>query len=67
MMDIAIEGIEKLRAYWTAIGAPERLADYGIDDSKIDVMAKKAAINGPLGRFAQLSEEEVRSILEASL
>ena len=65
--DIANEGIEKLRAYWTAIGAPERLADYGIDDSKIDVMAKKAAINGPLGRFAQLSEEEVKSILEASL
>jgi alcohol dehydrogenase YqhD (iron-dependent ADH family) len=65
--DIANEGIDKLRAYWTSIGAPERLADYGIDDSKIDIMAKKAAINGPLGRFAQLSEGEVKSILEASL
>ncbi|WP_252503905.1 iron-containing alcohol dehydrogenase [Sporosarcina sp. Marseille-Q4943] len=65
--DVANEGIDKLRAYWTAIGAPERLADYGIDDSKIDIMAKKAAINGPLGRFAQLSEEEVKTILEASL
>ena len=64
---VANEGIDKLRAYWTAIGAPERLADYGIDDSKIDLMAKKAAVNGPLGGFAQLSEEEVKSILEASL
>lgn len=64
---VANEGIDKLRAYWTAIGAPEKLADYGIDDSKIDLMAKKAAVNGPLGGFAQLSEEEVKSILEASL
>ncbi|MDW0117621.1 iron-containing alcohol dehydrogenase [Sporosarcina thermotolerans] len=65
--EIAIEGIDKLRAYWTSIGAPERLADYGIDGTKIDIMAKKAAVNGPLGRYAQLSEEEVKTLLEASL
>lgn len=64
---VANEGIDRLRSYWTAIGAPERLSYYGIDDSKIDIMAKKAAANGPLGRYAQLSEEEVKSILEASL
>ncbi|MDN4609097.1 iron-containing alcohol dehydrogenase [Sporosarcina highlanderae] len=65
--EIAIEGIDNLRSYWTAIGAPERLSDYGIDGSKIDIMAKKAAVNGPLGKFAQLSEEEVKTLLEASL
>lgn len=65
--EIAIEGIDNLRKYWTSIGAPEKLADYGIDGSKIDIMAKKAAVNGPLGRYAQLSEAEVKTLLETSL
>ncbi|WP_339254626.1 iron-containing alcohol dehydrogenase [Sporosarcina sp. FSL W8-0480] len=65
--EIAIEGIDNLRAYWTSIGAPEKLSDYGIDGTKIDIMANKAAVNGPLGRYAQLSEEEVKTLLETSL
>ena len=32
---IAEEGIHALRALWTSIGAPSRLADYEIDDSQL--------------------------------
>lgn len=65
--ETAMEGIEQLRKYWSSIGAPERLKDYHIDESKIDIMADKASVNGPVGRFAQLTKEDVKSILVASL
>lgn len=29
------EGIDRLRKFWTALGAPTRLADYDIDDSQL--------------------------------
>ncbi|PIC63054.1 NADH-dependent alcohol dehydrogenase [Sporosarcina sp. P13] len=65
--EIAMEGIGRLSAYWKTIGAPVSLADYDIDDSKLELIAKKAAINGPLGGYAQLSQEEVLTLLKASL
>ncbi len=39
--EVALEGIENLRSFWTALGAPETLADYDIDDSKIELMARE--------------------------
>ncbi|HLG27698.1 MAG TPA: NADH-dependent alcohol dehydrogenase, partial [Paenisporosarcina sp.] len=65
--EIANEGIDNLRAYWTSLGAPETLADYDIDDSNIDVMVGKAMVYGPFGNFVSLESEDVRSILKASL
>ena len=65
--ETAMEGIDRLRAFWKEIGAPVTLADYDIDDSKLDLIAEKAAVNGPLGGFAQLSEEEVLTLLKTSL
>ncbi|MBN8204256.1 iron-containing alcohol dehydrogenase [Bacillus sp. NTK034] len=65
--DIALEGIEKLRAFWNSIGAPSRLADYDIDDSKIELMADKATVNGEFGNFAKLNHDDVVSIYRASL
>ena len=65
--EIAFEGIERLRAFWTSIGAPKTLADYDIDDSKLDLMAEKATVNGPLGNFSNLNKDDVLSILKASL
>ena len=40
--EAGLEGIEKLREFWNSIGAPSRLADYDIDDSKLDLMVDKA-------------------------
>ncbi|MEG0438767.1 iron-containing alcohol dehydrogenase [Solibacillus cecembensis] len=64
---IAIEGIEALSAFWTSIGAPNKLADYEIDSTYFDEMVQHCMINGPFGNFNKLQPEDVRKILEMSL
>lgn len=64
---VAEEGIAALRAFWNSIGAPSRLADYGIDDSKLELMADKAMRFGPFGNFAKLQKEDVLAIYRRSL
>lgn len=61
--EIAVEGITKLEGFWSSIGAPRKLKDFDIDDSKIDLMAEKASARGPLGNFAKLGKEDVVQIL----
>lgn len=65
--EAGLEGIEKLREFWSSIGAPSRLADYDIDDSKIEVMADKAMVNGEFGNFTKLTHEDVVEIYRKSL
>ncbi|SEG66184.1 iron-containing alcohol dehydrogenase [Paenibacillus sp. UNC499MF] len=65
--DVALEGIEALRRFWNSIGAPNRLADYDIDDSKLDVMVDRAMVYGPFGYFKRLDREDVTAIYRASL
>ncbi len=65
--EVALEGIEKLREFWTSIGAPERLADYDIDDSKLDTMIDRAMKRGPFGNFRKLEHDDVEAILKMSL
>ncbi|MDQ0247221.1 alcohol dehydrogenase YqhD (iron-dependent ADH family) [Bacillus fengqiuensis] len=64
---IALEGIEKLREFWSGIGAPSRLADYEIGDENLELMADKAMAYGEFGRFKVLNKEDVLAILKASL
>ncbi|WAA11185.1 iron-containing alcohol dehydrogenase [Fervidibacillus albus] len=65
--EIGLEGIEKLREFWTSIGAPSRLAHYNIDDTKLDVIVDRAMKKGEFGRFKKLQAEDVQSIYEQSL
>jgi alcohol dehydrogenase len=65
--ETALDGISKLREFWSSIGAPSSLADYDIDDSKLDLMADKAMANGEFGNFNKLNKEDVLAILRASL
>lgn len=65
--EIALAGIEAVRAFFNEIGAPSRLADYNIGDDKLDVMAEKALPFGPIGNFKKLGKEDVREILKMSL
>ncbi|GEK33614.1 iron-containing alcohol dehydrogenase [Kurthia sibirica] len=65
--EIAQEGIRKLRAFWTSIGAPSRLADYEIDDSKMDLMVDRAMARGDFGVFAKLNAQDTKEIYTASL
>lgn len=65
--EAGLEGIEALRAFWISIEAPSRLADYDIDDSRLEEMADKTLFNGPFGNFTKLEREDVMDILRASL
>ncbi|KYD13577.1 hypothetical protein B4168_3379 [Anoxybacillus flavithermus] len=65
--DVALEGIEKLREFWSSIGAPSRLADYGIGEESLELIADKAMANGEFGKFKKLNRDDVLAILRASL
>lgn len=65
--ETAMEGIEKLREFWDSIGAPARLADYDIDDSRLLEMVDKTLINGEFGNFKKLKHEDVLTIYQNSL
>ncbi|KPB04786.1 iron-containing alcohol dehydrogenase [Bacillus sp. CHD6a] len=65
--EIALEGIRRLREFWSSLGAPTRLADYDIDAKNIDKMAEHVMSRGAVGNFKSLSHEDVTSILKASL
>lgn len=49
--EVGLEGIDKLSAFWTSLGAPSRLADYDINDEKIDLIADRAMARGEFGQF----------------
>ncbi|MEI2317539.1 iron-containing alcohol dehydrogenase [Bacillus paramobilis] len=65
--EVALEGIEALRQFWTSIEAPVTLADYAIGENEIDVMADKAMAYGEFGNFKKLNKDDVLSIYKASL
>ncbi|MCM3619027.1 iron-containing alcohol dehydrogenase [Sutcliffiella horikoshii] len=65
--EVALEGIRRLREFWSSLGAPTRLADYEIDGKNIDKMAEHVMSRGAVGNFKSLSYDDVVSILKASL
>ncbi len=65
--EVALEGIEATRNYFTRIGAPATLTEVGIDDSHLERMANEAVQFGEIGSFKKLTKEDVLSILHASL
>ena len=65
--EVAYEGIDKLAAFWASLEAPIKLADYNIDDSKIDLMVEKAMVYGQYGNFNKLNAEDTKQILTACL
>lgn len=65
--EAGLAGIQKLHEYWNSIGAPARLADYNIDDSKLEIMADRAMVYGEFGNFTKLNREDVLTIYRESL
>jgi len=65
--DTALEGVRRLREFLRSIGAPGSLADYGIGDENIALMAEKAVQFGPIGRIRKLEKDDVEQILRACL
>lgn len=68
--EIVLEGIDKLSAFWTSLGAPSRLADYDIGEEKLELIAEIAAKEMEyvgFGNFRKLNKDDVLAILKASL
>jgi alcohol dehydrogenase len=65
--EAGLEGINNLREFWNSIGAPSTLAYYGIDDTKLDMMADKAMAKGEYGKFKTLNREDTLAIYRQSL
>ncbi|QQF61841.1 iron-containing alcohol dehydrogenase [Bacillus mojavensis] len=68
--EIVLEGIDKLSAFWTSLGAPSRLSDYDIGEEKLELIADIAAKemeHGGFGNFQKLNKDDVLAILRESL
>lgn len=65
--EIALEGIERTRSWFSDMGAPSSLAYYGIGEEHLELMAEKATRKGPLGAFKKLDKEDVLKIYRMSL
>ncbi|RLL42808.1 iron-containing alcohol dehydrogenase [Oceanobacillus piezotolerans] len=67
-MDVALEGIDRLREFWTSIGAPSKLSDYEINDTSIELMAEKTVtLRSEYGMFKKLNKQDSIEIFKASL
>lgn len=64
---VGLEGIEALSAFWTSIGAPNKLAHFNIDATYFEKMVDHCLVYGPFGNFNKLQAEDVREILNMSL
>lgn len=62
-----MEGISKLKSFFSEIGMPVSLSEVDIDASRFDEMANKAVEKGPMGSFKKLNKDDVLKILELAL
>jgi len=64
---IALEGIEKLREFWSSLGAPRTLQDYKIGSEQFELITDRAMKRGEFGQFKVLGKKDVEKILELSI
>ena len=64
---IANGAIEKTREYYNSLGIPSSLKEVGINEEKLEEMAKQATRNGNLGNFRVLEAQDVLNIFKAAL
>jgi alcohol dehydrogenase len=65
--EIALEGIDRTRAWFNSMGAPSRLADYGIGEENLEIMAARLSSRKVLGGYRHLGKEDVLNIYRMSL
>jgi butanol dehydrogenase len=63
---VAKQGIEKTRKFFKSLNIPVTLKEAGIDDSRLEEMAKKATRSGDIGDLKKLNSDDVLNILKAS-
>ncbi len=65
---LANQGIDYTEKFFSKIGLPSKLSEFGIDDTKFEVMAKKAVEIGSLKKaYVPLEENDVVNILKMCL
>jgi alcohol dehydrogenase YqhD (iron-dependent ADH family) len=64
---IALEGIERQKHFFKSLGLPVSLADMQIPGDRLEEMAAKAVMFGPIGQFKKLDKEDVHNILKLAL
>ena len=62
--EIALEGIGELEHFLKSIHMPIKLSEIDISADDFELMAKKCANGGTVGRFKKLNEQDVINILE---
>jgi alcohol dehydrogenase YqhD (iron-dependent ADH family) len=63
----ALEGIKRMKAFFSSIGMPVTLAELKIPANRLEEMAEKATSRGPLGNLEKLYKEDVLAILKLAL
>lgn len=63
----ALEAIEKTADFFSSLGIPNSLSQLGIDSSRFEEMAESALKYNKIGRFKELSKEDVVKIYTESL
>ncbi|MCY0888633.1 MAG: iron-containing alcohol dehydrogenase [Alicyclobacillaceae bacterium] len=66
-LSLARAGIAALRDFYASIGAPQRLAEYGIGSDQLDLMAEQSVRFGAIGNYRKLEKTDVLAILTAAL
>lgn len=66
-MQAAKQAILRTAEFFSSMGAPLSLAQVGIDASRLEEMARKAVVFGPIGSFKALEKEDVENILKNCL
>jgi hypothetical protein len=63
----ALEAIEKTADFFSSLGIPNSLSQLGIDSSRFEEMAESALKYNKIGRFKELSKEDIVKIYTESL
>ncbi|NLJ72391.1 MAG: iron-containing alcohol dehydrogenase, partial [Syntrophomonadaceae bacterium] len=61
---VAREGIKKTGEFFKKLGLPTQLREMGVKEDTLATIAKNATLDGPLGRFKELNENDVLAILK---
>jgi alcohol dehydrogenase YqhD (iron-dependent ADH family) len=62
----ALEGIARVSAFFSSLGAPSRLRDLGVPEAALPALAEKAAGAKPIGVLKKLSAADVLNIYRAA-
>lgn len=63
----ALEGIDRLRQFWKSIGMPVTLPELGVPQDRLEEMAKRAVVFGPVGSFVSIREPDALAILRLAV